>query len=300
MRNTPRLLIIHNPNAGQKKADLFRAVIDELRSRDVPHTVVETTHAGHATEVAREFREGPYDRIVAAGGDGTLNEVINGMYPSALPLGLIPLGTTNVLAKEILPDETVATITDVLLQGASLTCWLGRAADRYFAFVVSAGPDAEAVNRVNLPLKKILGRTAYGLSFVRNLLWHRDIIYTVTVDGTTHEVGMVVVTRSKFYAGDYICAPDADLSHRSFQVILLPRHGRLPAIIYALKMILHKIPQDKSIRIITGATVEIRANQPAHYQIDGESGGALPLSLSLSQQPVSLLTGIPHDGKSHL
>jgi len=285
-----KILIIHNPAAGQKTTKLFGRTLALLRASSSQIDIKETRASGHGRAIARTYKNGPYDKICAAGGDGTINEVLNGLYPSALPLGIIPLGTANVLAKEILPDEKAETIAKTILDGTAKDCWLGKIQDQYFSLMVSMGPDAQAVIAVNLSLKKIIGKAAYALAFLKQILCYRPIVYQVTIDGKAHPASAVIISKGQFYGGAYVSAPDGDIGKRAFQVLLFQNTGRFAALGYALKMIRGKIPYDKSVTIRPGTNITVSADHPACYQKDGEPGGQLPITITLSDAPLSLLT----------
>lgn len=291
MVNSKKILIIYNPNAGQKKAKLFRQVVHILKAFGAEIAVIETQYAGHAQIIAKEYRKGPYDIICAAGGDGTLNEVLNGLQPSALAVGIIPLGTANVMAKELNIQETPETISATLLSDVQKGCWLGKQEERYFSLMVSVGTDAKTINDVNLALKKLVGKSAYVLSFLKQILFYRPVAYEVMIDDVPYHAGAVIITKGKYYGGKFICAPKADLSQKEFHVVLMTEKDRWAALTNAVKMVLNWIPQDKSVQIVVGKTITIRSDCPASYQIDGDPGGRLPLTLSLSDTPVSILCG---------
>lgn len=286
-----KIAIIYNPTAGKQKARLFSDIIARLKTQDIELDLYQTCYAGHAIKIARDLKNAPYDKICAAGGDGTINEVLNGLYPSSLPLGVIPIGTANVLAKVLYPDETPKTITNVLVNGTEKNCYLGKSDKQYFSLMVSMGPDAEAVATVNPLVKKYLGKTAYALSFIKQIICYRHVTYDVDIDGTSHKAAAVIISKAQYYGGKYICAADADIGEKIFHISLFTKKGRWQALIYALKMISNKIPCDHSVEVITGNKIRIHSSQSASYQIDGDTGRKLPVSLSLLDQPITLLTG---------
>ncbi|VAW06128.1 Transcription regulator [contains diacylglycerol kinase catalytic domain] [hydrothermal vent metagenome] len=289
MANPQKILVIYNPRAGQKKRRIFRQTLDHLKASAITVDVRETRYAGHAREIACNYKDGPYDKICAAGGDGTINEVLNGLYPSPLPLGIIPLGTANVLAKEISLIENPEKISEIILQDNRKDCWLGKVNGQYFALMASMGPDAEAVNEVNLSLKKKIGKAAYILSFLKQILIYRPVMFKVQANGKTHYASAVIISNGRYYGGEYLCAPDADMTKREFHIILFRKKGRFAALAYALKMITNKIPRDKSVQTVTAKNITISADQATHYQTDGDPGDFLPANITLSERPVSIL-----------
>ncbi len=291
MTSRQKILVIYNPCAGQKKRRFFQQALDLLKASAGKVDVMESSYAGHAREIARKYRDGPYNKICAAGGDGTINEVLNGMYPSPLPLGIIPLGTANVLAKEISLTESPERISETILQNTRKNCWLGKANGRYFALMASMGPDAEAVNKVNLSLKKKIGKAAYILSFLKQILIYHPVTFKVQAGDKTHYASAVIISNGRYYGGEYLCAPAADMAKREFHITLFRKTGRFAALVYALKMIANKIPQDKSIQTLAAENIAVSADRAAYYQTDGDPAGRLPVNITLSEKPISILCG---------
>jgi len=285
-----KILIIYNPHAGQKKRGLFAQTLALLRTASAEIDIKETTYAGHAREIAKKYKDGPYHKICAAGGDGTINEVLNGLYPCNLPLGIIPLGTANVLAKEILPAETPVIISKAIMEGTPKHCWLGKIEAQYFSLMVSMGPDAQTVLNVNLSIKKAIGKAAYALSFLKEIIFYRPVKYQVTIDGAVQQASAVIISKGKYYGGRYICAPDADLEKREFHIVLFKKTGRFSALGYALKMIFNMIPQDKSVEIITGKYITVHSDPIVSFQKDGDPGEKLPVTITLSNATIPIMT----------
>lgn len=298
MNSAMRIVIIYNQQAGQKKTRLLDQVKNALETAGHAVDIINTTAPGHATSLARHYKEGAYDVICAAGGDGTIREVLAGLYPSPIPFGIIPLGTANVLAKEILPNEKPATIARVILQNHYKSSHLGivqrknRADDAYFGLMASVGPDAESVHHVNLRLKNHIGKAAYALSFLKQVLCRPPVTYRLTIEGVTYKVGAAILSKGKYYGGRFLCAPQADLSHPEFQVVMMPEIGRRAALVYAWKMLRNQIPSTPSVTTVTATAVYIESDRPACLQIDGDPGGPLPASFCLSEGSVTLLHGM--------
>src|SRR5258706_13445219 len=112
-----RLLLVFNPAAGRKRRPRYEAVLAALRAEGCAVTTVETEAPGHAERIARDISPHSFDAIVAAGGDGTINEIVNGLGDKPVALGLIPLGTANVLADELRIPRQPAAIARVLAHG---------------------------------------------------------------------------------------------------------------------------------------------------------------------------------------
>ncbi|MCC7275062.1 MAG: hypothetical protein IT561_20510 [Alphaproteobacteria bacterium] len=160
--DTGRLLVIHNPTAGPRRARRLAAALDRLAARGRPLTLRRTSCRGDAETIARAAAADPRIRaIVVAGGDGTIDEAINGIAGGHAVLGILPLGTANVLAHELAIGDRLDTAARILDAGRERAIRLGIVAGRRFAMMAGAGYDAWVVARVDPALKRRLGKGAY-------------------------------------------------------------------------------------------------------------------------------------------
>jgi YegS/Rv2252/BmrU family lipid kinase len=274
------ILIIHNPTSGRRRGAL-REVIARLEGMGCRVTVHQTTCAGDAKAVALRTTKDQYDRIVVAGGDGTVNEVLNGLTPSSPPIALIPMGTANVLAAEIglgsRPDEIARTIA----QGEARPVSLGDVNGRKFVLMTGVGFDAFVVATVSAPIKRMLGKGAYVLASLRQFLRGRLPHFEVHVDGTRYEAASIIIANARYYGGKFVCAPEARMDSPVLQVCLFERRGRVFVAIYAVALllgILHKMP---GYRILAAKQIEIRQPDGAAIQSDGDSVGLTPAQVTV-------------------
>src|SRR5512145_2415013 len=164
------LRVIYNPVAGPKivsKLDRIRAVLDR---RGLAYEVAQTARAGHAMRLAHEAALERRSAVVAVGGDGTINEVANGIAGSETRLCVVPHGTGNVFAAEAGLPASVEGCVDLLYNGMTAEIPLARAGNRYFVLLASAGFDAEVVERMTQRGKNVVGIAAYFLAGLRHLV----------------------------------------------------------------------------------------------------------------------------------
>lgn len=284
-----RLLIAFNPAAGRRRRERLAHVLDALRPFRVEVDLKETTGPGDAERFAREAEPARTDVVVAAGGDGTVNEVVNGLGVSGLPLGLIPLGTANVLAAEIELRLDPAAVAHALALGEPRRIALGRANGRRFILMAGAGFDAHVVDRVSVPLKRRLGKSAYVLAFAEQLLRFAFEPYRVRIGGRTYQAASVVVANGRLYAGRYLFAPEAALERPSLEVCLFERGGRLRVIGYAAALLANRLPEVRTFRIIRTErlTIEGRAGEPV--QGDGDILTRLDARIEVEPDALALL-----------
>ena len=289
----PRIMLIHNPAAGRGRGRL-QTTLARLRSLGSVPEVWATARRGEAEALARAAVEHGYDLVVAAGGDGTINEVVNGLIGSGLPLALLPLGTANVLATEIGLDTAPDALAETILQGTPVDICLGRirGADgvaRLFTTVAGAGADAHAVASVDQVGKKVLGTGAYYAEMARQLLIFPFPNYRIDVDGTVYNAASVVIANGRHYAGQYVLAPDAKLIEPSFQVCLFERGGRLAALRYVMALQLDRLVEEPDYRIVTGCKVRIEGPTGDPVQADGDIVAALPVDMEILPGALRLL-----------
>src|SRR4051794_31648718 len=160
-----RLLVIYNPAAGRRSARRLRRFLDELARLAVPVTLRATASRGDAEDFARAADPGAFDAVVAAGGDGTINEVVSGLAASDLPLAILPLGTANVLANEIGLPRDPARLAAIAATGPARATWTGEvrsdAGLRRFVMMAGIGFDASVVAAIDPARKRRLGKLAY-------------------------------------------------------------------------------------------------------------------------------------------
>ena len=284
-------VIIGNPNSGSACDEGYlEGFADTLRAGGLTVEVLNTERPDHATELAAAAG----DRLViAAGGDGTVNEVLNGLSKEAT-LGILPLGTANVLARELgLPLEPEGAC-ERILTGAASRMDVGVAADdagneRRFACMAGIGFDANVVREVTPRFKRYLRSLAFPLVALK-VFFRNDRPELRIKDGdTTHVVQYAVVANGHYYGGDFETAEDASLTSGELQVVLVEKVGHLmrPDV---LAHILAKKPLDRTMKSVASRGVE--AESPAArgaevpVQIDGEVWGRLPMSFRI--EPAAL------------
>src|SRR5690606_16677430 len=220
-----RVLVIYNPTAGTRQRRRFSETLRHLTMSGCTVAVRETVAAGAAGMLARAALDEDHDVIVAAGGDGTINEIVNAVAGTSAVLGLIPLGTANVLAAEIGLPEEPRQIAEIIARGRARPVYLGAVDNRRFSMMASFGYDAQAVDRVSLPLKRRLGKLAYVASAIATWLRLRNVRFSLEIDGQRATAASVVVAKGHYYAGRYQCAPDARLDDPHLHVCLMERTG---------------------------------------------------------------------------
>ena len=285
-----RLVVIHNPTAGRRRRRGLAKVLDLLEGRvDATHRL--TTARGDAEAFARAVPPGVV--AVVAGGDGTANEVANGLLAAGGgAMAVIPLGTANVLAAELGIGDPVAAATAVH-SGSLFAYRPGLANGRGFLMMAGAGFDAHVVAGVSPRLKRLFGKGAYVLETLRQLWRFTFPRYRVTIDGVVHDAASVIVARGHYYGGRFVLAPDARLESEDLYVCLFRRGGRFHTIAYALALARGQLHRSAHVEVIRGRKITIEGPAGDPVQGDGDLIGRLPVTIELSPVSISLMRGAP-------
>jgi YegS/Rv2252/BmrU family lipid kinase len=288
------VVIVFNPAAGRRRARLLWRVLDVMTENGVRLELTETQHPGHAVRLARQAACAGVPLVVAAGGDGTIAEVANGLSGSACRLGIIPLGTANVLAHELGLSFTPRAVAASLAFSRSRAVWPGVAkgpnGTRLFVQMLGIGFDAQVVHHLPLCLKRAFGRGAYVAQSLREVARYRFLPIRLRIDGREDEAASVIVTKGHYYAGRYTLAPGATPTRKGFTVALFDRSGPLAALAYGAALPFNLIPRMPGLRLLRASTIEIRsAGIPA--QADGDPAGAAPLVVTDGEEPVNVVVG---------
>lgn len=293
-----RVFVVFNPVAGRRRSRLLAATLAELRKLGCSVAVAETAVKGDAEVFAANAHRDEYDVIAVAGGDGTINEVVNGLGVDAPPLAVIPLGTANVLALELGFDECPAQLARAIALAEAHPIRVGRVNGRRFVMMIGVGFDAHVVAAVGPALKRRLGKGAYVLKSLTGFFRFPFRVYAVDIDGVRYRAASVIVSKGHYYAGPFVCAPDARLEAPFLHVCLFASEGPLAAMRYAIWLLLGRLPKRGDVAIVPAAEVRIDAESGEPVQGDGDILATGRVALDVDPRPVMALS--PRAGASRL
>lgn len=285
--NKNGIVVIHNPIAGWRRRGRLRRVIDRLRADGTRVDVLETARRGDAEAFAGLTDQ--YAIVAVAGGDGTVNEVLNGLPDNAPPLVFVPLGTANVLSCELGMKTSVRAVSELVRTGVPMPVYGGRANGRRFVLMVSAGLDAWTVKQVRTALKRRIGALAYVVALFRLLRGFSYPTHRVTVDGRTFEATTVIVTRARMYGGPFVIAPDASLLKPALTVVMATGFGWRSMVRYALAIGRGRLHDLDDVIMARGRRVRIEGPDGDPVQADGDLVTTLPLDVTVDDAPYSMI-----------
>src|SRR5437763_2013249 len=295
--NLRNALLIHNPNAGNGGKGR-RRTLDTARhifaARGIESELAETTGPGHATEIAQRAASEGRGLVIACGGDGTLNEVINGLAEQSnghrVPLALLPGGTANILAKELDLPWDIPGAAKKLVEGEVKDVALGLATPleqpekrRYFLSVAGSGPDGMIVYAIDLGLKARVGILAYWWQGACEVLRYKFPHFRVVTEGQRLDVSLVVVGRTKHYGGPFQITTEADLYADHFEMMALTTKSGFRYLSYLPSLWRGKLRGTNGVHFWKGNSIvcEPLDASPIYAQVDGESLARLPVEFKI-------------------
>jgi diacylglycerol kinase (ATP) len=294
-RRARRLLVIHNPTAGRRaarKLARWRVALDALEAQV---TLVHTEAPLHAIELAAGADARSFDAVAVAGGDGTINEAVNGLARSGLPLALLPLGTANVLANELGLPRDLDTLARIAAFAPARTVWPAEIASAAhaepwrFLLMAGVGFDAEVVAHLDLRLKRRIGKGAYALGSVAQLL-RRACAVDAVIDNATLRPASLVVARAHFYGGRFVLAPKARLDEPRLHAVVFPDASRLASLRYMAAVVLGCLARQRDVAVRSAERIELRGPAGVPVQIDGDIRAHLPASIRLAASPIAIIS----------
>ena len=290
--------LIYNPHSGahrnRDRSGDAASMITRLAAVGVDAEAWPTPGPGTASELARRATSAGLDLVIASGGDGTINEVLQGLAESDTPMALWPGGTANVLARELAiptdPEGVVATIAADRRRRIAL----GKAGSRYFALMAGIGLDASIVRGVSPQLKASYGEGAFWVSGLKHVVTWRPEPFTIDVGGTTYEGAAVVVGNAARYGGSLSITPRASVEEAELDVCIFPT--RRHAIGYASDLLACALGDPTRFGDVTyfKATALSATGSPDNQpwvQVDGELLGQLPMRFESIPDALTVVVG---------
>jgi len=288
-----RTCVIFNPAARGNKARHFRRLLDEIGGQSA---LKATTAPGDARRLAAEAVGEGFDLIIAAGGDGTVNEVLNGLgdAPDGFArarLGVLPLGTVNVFARELKIPLRIERAWEILQRGRETRIDLPRVEfsengvrlQRYFVQLAGAGWDARAIELVDWSHKKKIGPLAYVIAGLKALRERQPKI-TVRTGGQSVTSEFVLVGNGRFYGGPVEIFPQADLRNGLLEICVFPRLNWWTLFRCAPRLLLRRQLPARAAQFIQAAKFDLAGEPKTAFELDGEWVGHLPATFSVEHE----------------
>lgn len=280
-------LIILNPAAHSERARRQRARVESFARGSV---ICPTSRSGEAEGLARRAAQEGFERIVAAGGDGTIHEVVNGLAGSDASLGLLPMGTMNVFATELgLPTHDLGRCWDVIEKGNTRLVDLPNANDKYFAQLAGVGLDAQVVKETSLALKRSFGPLSYLIQAAQIAARVPPCLSIASENATIDEGSFVLVGNGRFYGGPFPFFKHAVNDDGLLDVIVFKRLGYLEIIRYLQDVLFSSKINAPEVEYFQTSRLTVTSDQPVPVELDGELVGSCPVEFGIKKQFLRVL-----------
>ena len=279
------ILVIFNPAARSEKARDTFATIEKL-----PNCVMRpTTATGDARRFATAAVEQGCRIVVAAGGDGTINEVVNGLAGSDVALGVLPVGTMNIFANELgLPAGDLARCWEIIRAGHTRTIDLAKANEQYFVQLAGVGLDAQIVEATSWESKKSFGPLSYVLSAAQ-IAGRKPPQLFVDADGVTREGSFVLVGNGRYYGGPFKFFMNARYDDGKLDLLIFKNLGYLDIARYLGSMLMGTHTDLKDVEYFQTGSAHVRSAQDVPVEVDGEVVAKLPVTFRISSKRLKVL-----------
>ncbi len=293
-----KFLVLHNSSSGWLGRHHYKEAIDSLRQAGAELEIVELQScpdgplAGDQTGLPCTLKAGQYDAVVAAGGDGTIHTVARGLLGGDTPLGIIPLGTGNVLAGELGIKSSANALVEMLQRGPVKNMPVGVAGEQIVLIVVGIGSEAQAVHHFEQAKNRRFGRVGFVLPVLQALGSQGGPPIYVTSNNRTLTAHWVIVTRVAHYAANLLLTPDADPFESDFHVVCFKGAGALVRLRQLTALFSGMAGLDSSIEIFRTTEVKIAGDVVTSVQIDGEKLGMLPLHIAVHKEKLPIIVPV--------
>ena len=247
-----------------------------------------TAAAGDAARRATAAHDEDWDGLVAIGGDGTVNEVLNGMPDPTRPLGVLPVGTANVLAIELGLPTRVPDCADALAAGRRRAVAIGRCNGRRFLLFVGVGVDGAIVHRCSETRTGTLGKHKWILPTLHTVWhWPRHRLAATFPDGERlDDLSSVLVTRARSYGGILQLTDDVSIDSGALHVLAFRMRSRTAWLYHGLRAMCGRLRPGRHLTV--RAVQSVRVEGDAAWQIDGDDGGRGTVEIDLLDAPAQL------------
>lgn len=264
-------------------------VLPVLARAEMKVDVRPTEGPGHATEIAAQAAREGFERVLAFGGDGTLNEVMRGLVGTETALGVLPGGTVNVFAREVGIPPSIEEAAETFVRGEVRRIPVGIASERPFLLMTGVGLDAEVVHRVKTEFKHALGAAAFWLDGFRTLASYPMPTIRIRSEGREVEGSGLVAGKIRRYGPRYWITPEARLEEPLLHVVVFRGRNRRDYLRYLAGIVLGLHLRFEDVVSFKTSALTVESDSTVLYQIDGEFAGRTPVSLQVRDRALAVV-----------
>ena len=293
-----RRIIIYNPRARATHATRLSQAADAKLAANGGYELKVPRSPNEATSLAREAAQDGYDQVIAAGGDGTINAVVEGLVGSQTALGIVPLGTGNAAGSNLnLQAGDIAAALDLIIKGNTRRVDLGRMNGRHFLTMGGVGLDAQVAHELHDAWKRRLGKSAFIRQFFRSTLSYKLPHCHLEITGGEEDLILdeplwaVLICNMSIFTWRVSVAPQASPDDGQLDFIIFHRCGTSELVSIAARNFLFgaDISRSPYVTIAQGRHMQINVQPPAYWQTDGDVGGQTPVTAEVVPAALDLI-----------
>jgi diacylglycerol kinase (ATP) len=288
--------LIYNLNSSSGRKSIFINRILSKLKENISVDYFETKTINQAKKIFKNFNQKNYDRLIVAGGDGSVSFAINELiknnfdFKDDFAIGYIPAGTANLLQAELSMNKKVDDIVNVLVSNNYKSSNLVKINDNYFFLMAGIGWDAKIVHSINSKIKKILGKIIFGIKGFQYFLFMNNKKLNVTFDGQFYQADWILSSNTKYYAGHHKINK-TNIFEEKLVTYIFKDLTRI-SLLYSIFLIILNGDLSKNKNVITtyAQNITIDGNDLIPVQIDGDNFGSYKkIDLNLSNKKVNFL-----------
>lgn len=286
-----RVAIIANPSSGKGKAAAAAKYLERLMQRRGITPAMHYTSSVSRTKKLANHISFRYPKVIAVGGDGTINEIINGIIGTDCKLGIVPTGTANVLALELGLPRDIEKASAIAVNGNAKRIDLGKVNSRYFSLMCGIGLDAEVISQVKPLVKEIFRKAAFPMVAVKTLINYQPEHLSVKIDDSLMSEGyFVVVANSHYYGGTMSIARKADLADGILDVCIFKTKSNIDFLRHIAALVIGKNISAKGVEFYKAKDVKVVSdNKPVLIQADGDVVDKTPADISIQPKKIQVM-----------
>lgn len=276
-------LLVMNPAAGGSTQHRLEQLERAAATLGCALDIAMPESPAAADQIVRDALDGRCDRILVAGGDGTINRVASTLAGTDVPLAIIPTGTVNVLARELrIPLDPVKALK-VALTGRTRRIDIGTANDRAFLLMAGLGFDAQVVSQYIPRVKELFGSLAYITTGLQVLTRYKPSLFLLEADGNAFSVPawLIVVGNASYYGYQFAITPRAQLDDGMLDVCLFAEHTSLDRLMQVSAFLAGQHLKHPNVSYFRVRRLKVLADPPVHLQLDGDPVGMSPVDIGI-------------------
>lgn len=266
-------------------------IIYMLEQVGITAEIALSSSSKNATEIAGLCAAEGYDLVIAAGGDGTINSVINGLAGSQTVLGIIPLGTINLFAMELSIPSDIESACQIIGGGQIRTIDLGKVNERYFACLCGIGFDAYVISGTDTVQKKRFGSTAFILNGIKNLIRYPFHSIHLSIDSQPEQNGyMVIIGNSTHYSASVLIAEEASPDDGMLDILIFKKKDAISLIRNMWELKNQNLAALPDVQYLKGNKISVKKHGHHKIHLDGEYYGKTPVEIQIVSSALKVIS----------